>query len=195
MRTKKLDLCVDLVKSQRLIDKLFFKSGVMTLNDFCRQLSECNKGTLKQIVSKPIKVSNRVYYIIFEHEESIYKTMCCRLKLYFLKNGEPELVYTDIKPSYIRLKASVNGYGTQVIGEIRLNIFFRKCLSIIFGPEHTAFRTIMTLDLFCKWTEEFLFNDVDAPDLATYLYQRVNAKNVEAFNYCLENSPNIVYKK
>ena len=172
-----------------ILEKLFYDySEFNSDGKFLSALQECNTGEIDKIESKPIEVMNLKYKIVFEHVPSAqYGSMHCWLKLY-LDNGEGyNCIYVDTKPNYI----TTNWKGEKII-EIRLKTFFRKCLTIMFKYEHIAYRTIISLDFFCDWVMQYLFEKPDAIDLASFLFQKVQEKNTDAFTYCLENSKNIV---
>ena len=175
-----------------ILERLFYNQPEFSCpGKFLSALQKCNAGEIDKIESSPIEVKNLKYKIVFEHVYSIkYGSMRCWLKLY-LDNGNGEgykCIYVDTKPNHI----TTNWKGEKII-EIRLKTFFRKCLTIMFKYEHIAYRTIISLDFFCDWTMQYLFGKHDAIDLADFLFQKVQEKNVEAFNYCLENSNNIAH--
>lgn len=177
-------------KAKPVLEKLFYGySGFNSESGFLDALEKCTTGEIDKIESKPIKVINRKFKIIFEHcdPKHHYPSLACVLKLY-LDEGEGynRCIHVDSKANYV----NKNWRGELVI-ETRLGQFFRKCLTIIFEHEHKAYRTIIDLDHFCDWTMEYLFEKNDL-DLAGFLQQKVQDMNVAAFNYCLEHSPNIV---
>ena len=171
-----------------ILEKLFYDDSEYNCDEkFLLAIQKCNKGEIDKIESKPIEVINFKYKIAFEHDSTVqYASMRCWLKLYMDDGEGYKCIYTDKKPSYI----NINWKGEKII-EIRLKPFLRKCLTIMFKCEHTAYRTIISLDFFCDWVMQYLFKKHDAIDLATFLFQKIQEKNMDAFNYCLENSKNI----
>ena len=177
-----------LESAKEILERLFYNhSEISCPGKFLSALQKCNAGEIDKIESSPIEVKNLKYKIVFEYDPSAqYPSMRYWLKLY-LDNGEGyKCIYEDTRPNPI----VTNWKGEKTI-EIRLKPFFRKCLTIMFKYEHIAYRTIISLDFFCDWVMQYLFEKHDAIDLADFLFQKVQEKNIQAFNYCLENSKNI----
>ena len=183
-----MDIIKGLDTAKDILKKLFYDYSEFDCDEkFLSALQKCNKGEIDKIESRPIEVLNSKYKIVFEHVHYKYGSMCCWLKLY-LDNGEGyNCIYVDTKPNYIN-----TNWKVEMIIDIRLKTFFRKCLKIIFKHEYIAYRTIIGLDFFCDWTMQYLFEKHDAIDLADFLFQKVQEKNIQAFNYCLENSKNVI---